>query len=243
LYAADDFYHILKEGEVPEANDTTKPFILLGNKATKLDPETQTLVLSNGQIVTYDKLLLATGGIPKELPSMKKLSPELKKHVTTYRKVLLSLSFAFLCKLFFFSIQVDDFKELDKIANSSETIAIVGGGFLGSELACALARRTQTASKLHVTQIFPEEGNMGLVFPKYLSNWTTAKLRQEGVEVLAKTGVRSFHEVKNATTGKTQVLLKLDNDTEKIVDHVVVSVGLDPNVELAKYGRDVQLIL
>ena len=28
-----------------------------------------------------------------------------------------------------------------------------------------------------MTQIFPEAGNMGRVLPEYLSNWTTAKVR------------------------------------------------------------------
>ena len=54
-------------------------------------------------------------------------------------------------------------------------MAIVGGGFLGSELACALAH----ASKKYggkVMQIFPESGNLHKVLPEYLSEWTTKKI-------------------------------------------------------------------
>lgn len=36
---------------------------------------------------------------------------------------------------------VEDFKKLDKIAKNGAHIAVVGGGFLGSELAVALAKR------------------------------------------------------------------------------------------------------
>jgi apoptosis-inducing factor 1 len=58
-----------------------------------------------------------------------------------------------------------------------EKVAIIGGGFLGSELAYSLAHRGKDRN-VGVWQIFPEEGNMALVFPKYLSTWTTHKLRQ-----------------------------------------------------------------
>jgi len=36
---------------------------------------------------------------------------------------------------------VDDFRSLEEVACKSKSIAIVGGGFLGSELACALGRK------------------------------------------------------------------------------------------------------
>ena len=54
----------------------------------------------------------------------------------------------------------------------NKTIAIVGGGFLGSELAVALAKKgiqlELTAAKTNgnkIIQVFPEDGNMALVFP------------------------------------------------------------------------------
>lgn len=44
--------------------------------------------------------------------------------------------FFFFNKYFF---KIDDFRKLHDIAKQGKTIAVVGGGFLGSELACALA--------------------------------------------------------------------------------------------------------
>ena len=41
--------------------------------------------------------------------------------------------------------QVEDFKALDMVSRSVKSITIVGGGFLGSELACALGRRCKTS--------------------------------------------------------------------------------------------------
>ena len=40
-------------------------------------------------------------------------------------------------------VQIPDYLKLDKLASSVESILIVGGGFLGSELAVGLASRGQ----------------------------------------------------------------------------------------------------
>lgn len=40
-----------------------------------------------------------------------------------------------------FPLQIDDFRSLEKISRDVKSITIIGGGFLGSELACALGRK------------------------------------------------------------------------------------------------------
>ena len=44
-------------------------------------------------------------------------------------------------------LQIDDFKRLDEVTQNVKSVAIVGGGFLGSELACALGKKGQVDSK------------------------------------------------------------------------------------------------
>ena len=64
---------------------------------------------------------------------------------------------------------------MNQLVKEGKSVAIVGGGFLGSELACALGH----ASKKNggkVFQIFPESGNLHRVLPEYLSEWTTKKI-------------------------------------------------------------------
>jgi programmed cell death 8 (apoptosis-inducing factor) len=58
--------------------------------------------------------------------------------------------------------RLDDYFRLADIAKKSESIAIIGGGFLGSELACAMSAWSPQP-KLEVIQIFPENGNMSKV--------------------------------------------------------------------------------
>lgn len=38
-------------------------------------------------------------------------------------------------------LQVEDFRQLDAATQNAKSVAIIGGGFLGSELACALGKR------------------------------------------------------------------------------------------------------
>ena len=51
---------------------------------------------------------------------------------------------------------------------------------------CTLSFTCLIAGKergLKVVQLFPEEGNLGLVLPKDLAKWTMGKVRKEGIEV------------------------------------------------------------
>ncbi|KAI0240965.1 Apoptosis-inducing factor 1, mitochondrial [Lamellibrachia satsuma] len=78
--------------------------------------------------------------------------------------------------------------------------------------------------------MFPEKGNMGQVLPEYLSKWSTEKVKKEGVEVIPEsslTGCR-FDRSKN------KIILTINGSKELLVDHIVVAVGLQPNVELSE---------
>lgn len=69
---------------------------------------------------------------------------------------------------------------------------------------------------------------MGKVLPEFLSKWTTERVREEGVNVLNGTQITGVETVGN------QLRLKLIDGVNVICDHVVVAVGSEPNVELAK---------
>lgn len=62
------------------------------------------------------------GAKPKNLEIFKDATPELQKKVTVFRDVF-------------------DFQLLNDICKKDARIAIIGGGFLGSELACAIGRK------------------------------------------------------------------------------------------------------
>ncbi|KAG0223950.1 Apoptosis-inducing factor 1, mitochondrial [Actinomortierella wolfii] len=181
--------------------------LLTGRTVSDLNVAEQTITLDTGKVIKYGKVLLATGGVPKTLPVLEGADAD---KVTTFRTV-------------------NDFKKLHQLVKSNDKkIVIVGGGFLGSELAVALAHYGKEHNTT-VTQVFPEDGSMGLVFPRYLSKWTTSQVEQEGVVVKPKSRIAS-----SKATEDNKVELTLENGEKIVADHVVVAVGITPNVELAK---------
>ncbi|XP_071613901.1 apoptosis-inducing factor 1, mitochondrial isoform X2 [Heliangelus exortis] len=182
--------------------------VLCGKKVVHMDVRGNTVKLNDGTQISYDKCLIATGGTPRNLPAIERAGKDVQKRLTLFRKI-------------------EDFKKLEKISREVKSITIIGGGFLGSELACALGRRARTRG-LEVIQLFPENGNMGRVLPEYLSNWTTEKVRREGVNVMPNAVVKSV------SVSGNRLVIKLKDGRKVETDHIVAAVGLEPNVELAK---------
>ncbi|XP_031428480.1 apoptosis-inducing factor 1, mitochondrial isoform X2 [Clupea harengus] len=182
--------------------------VLTGKKVVHMDVRGNKVRLEDGTEISYDKCLIATGGIPRNLQVIERGGDELMKRTTLFRKV-------------------EDFRSLGKVSKEVKSITIIGGGFLGSELACALGRRSADLD-LEVIQMFPEKGNMGKVLPEYLSNWTTEKVKTEGVKVVTDA------LVKNVSLKDGKVEIKLKDGRTVQTDHIVAAVGLEPSVELAK---------
>eukprot|EP00698_Gefionella_okellyi_P023076 TRINITY_DN7760_c0_g1_i1.p1 TRINITY_DN7760_c0_g1~~TRINITY_DN7760_c0_g1_i1.p1 ORF type:complete len:583 (+),score=125.38 TRINITY_DN7760_c0_g1_i1:79-1827(+) len=176
--------------------------VLLNTQAQALNADTKTLTLSDGNTIKYGKLLLATGGRPRHLNVP--IAPAARAHLQTYRTV-------------------SDFQKLEAVVRAGGSVAIVGGGFLGSELSSALAKRG-----CKVIQVFREGGVLHKYLPRYLSDYTTQQLRASGADLRPYTNVKRIEE----QDGK--VVLVMDNNTRVMADHVVVSIGIDPNVQLAQ---------
>ncbi|KAK7805911.1 hypothetical protein U0070_007348 [Myodes glareolus] len=184
--------------------------VLTGKKVVQLDVRGNMVKLNDGSKITFEKCLIATGGTPRSLSAIDRAGAEVKSRTTLFRKI-------------------GDFRALEKISREVKSITVIGGGFLGSELACALGRKSQT-SGIEVIQLFPEKGNMGKILPEYLSNWTMEKVKREGVKVMPNAIVQSV----GVSGGK--LLIKLKDGRKVETDHIVTAVGLEPNVELAKTG-------
>lgn len=117
-YEPDDFYiHPSKLDDEPNGGVA----IVRGYAVKKLDVEKRVAILSDGTEIKYEKCLIATGSSPKTLPVFEEASSQVKERVTLFKTI-------------------DDYGSLKRYVDQSKSIAVIGGGFLGSELACALAK-------------------------------------------------------------------------------------------------------
>ncbi|VDK83373.1 unnamed protein product [Onchocerca ochengi] len=183
--------------------------LISGHRVVKLDLATQTAYLDDGRSLKYQKCLIATGrrGQPKSLPVIEDADEEVKRRVTLFRTI-------------------DDFRKLDEVARKSESITIIGGSFLGSELANSLNRRFGKQG-LQIRQA--KKGNVAEILPQFLSKYATSELRKSGVNVMSE------KELKRVTVDENGKL-RLQLATGEIIstDHIIVAVGISANTDLAK---------
>ena len=126
----------------------------LGRTIVSLDLDTRTATDERGDTYGYDRVLLATGGRPRHLTG----APEGVVHYRT----------------------LADYHGLRAAAGEGTRVAVIGGGFIGSELAAALA-----SNGCAVTIIFPEEAIGTRLFPRDLALSLNDYYRGKGVEVVA----------------------------------------------------------
>ena len=110
----DDEFNFCQPGELMHY-ENSKVALATNCKVSHIQPEDDTIVLEDGRSVKFGKCLVATGGVPRRMEELENVNQE---NVTYYRKL-------------------NDFKKLEQRTREElegKTVAIVGGGFLGSEL-------------------------------------------------------------------------------------------------------------
>src|SRR5881296_416517 len=177
--------------------DTIGVDLRLGRRATAVNPKQRTVTDDRGNTSTYEKLLLATGGTPRRL--------QLQTGQVIYYRTF------------------DDYARLRGLANEKLCFAVLGGGFIGSEIAAALRIVGRD-----VTMIVPEEGIGARVFPADLSKFLVDYYREQGVDVRTGEGLADLQQ----SAGK--VVVRTTHGKELPVDVVVAGLGIQPNVELAE---------
>jgi 3-phenylpropionate/trans-cinnamate dioxygenase ferredoxin reductase subunit len=169
----------------------------LARRVTNLDPTKRYIRDEKGDEYTYDKLLLATGGSPIRLPFG-------DDNIIYYR-------------------DVQDYQRLRALTERGERFLVIGGGFIGSELAAAL---TMIGKK--VVMVFPEESIGANIYPPDLSGFLNDYYREKGVEIVSDDLVASFEQTGDRSTVRTRGGRAFE------VDGVIAGIGIRPNLELAR---------
>jgi len=160
-------------------------------------PTQKRVVDDEEKVFTYEKLLLATGGKPRRLP--------FGDGQIIYFRTL------------------PDYRRLRALTETGRRFAVIGGGFIGSEIAAALALNGK-----EVVMIFPGKDIGDRLFPRALAEFVSNFYRNKGVELLAGEKIIGLEARGN------ERVLKTSTDRETVADCVVAGVGIEPNVELAQ---------
>lgn len=168
-----------------------------GRSIVALDAQGRTATADNGETYEYGKLLLATGGTPRRLPFG-------EEKIIYYR-------------------DFNSYRRLRELTENHDRFAVIGGGFIGSELAAALAMNDK-----EVTMLFPESGIGARLFPEELAHYLNEYYARQGVEVLKG---ESVVDVQGEGTALTVVT---DQGRRIEANGVVAGIGITPNVALAE---------
>jgi len=169
----------------------------LGGRVVGIDLRTRTVTDDRGAAYGFKKLLLATGGAPRRLP--------LQSDQVIYFRTL------------------DDYRRLRGLAAQRLRFAVIGGGFIGSEVAAALRMQDR-----EVTMLVPEAGLGARVFPPALSRFLGDYYRTKGVEMRTGEGMAGL----GRQGGKC--VIRTTTRQELVADVVVAGLGIQPSVELAE---------
>jgi 3-phenylpropionate/trans-cinnamate dioxygenase ferredoxin reductase component len=173
--------------------------LVLGTRIASLDVETSSGVDADGETYRFEKVLLATGGTPRRLGSGG------GEQVVYFRSL-------------------DDFRHLHGAAGDGVRCVVVGGGFIGSEIAAALS-----GAGCDVTMVFPEDGIGARLFPAGLSDFVNDYYRGKGVEVLAG---QTVDAVESRSEDRHTVVTGSGRELEARV--VVAGLGIEPDTVLAE---------
>lgn len=141
--------------------------IRLGLEVTAIEPDSHQVRLSDGSTVAYDKLVIATGGYPRQLPVPGAAD---SRHVYYLRSM-------------------SDAVSLRDSIRPGATLAVVGGGYLGLE-AAAVAR--QLGANVTVLEGLPRL--LARVTSEPISEYFARLHREKGVDIRLEAGIESFRD-------------------------------------------------
>lgn len=164
---------------------------------TEIDPGAHVVRLADGSTVGYGTLLLATGAEPRVL------AVDPGPRVIYYRTTA-------------------DYQRLRAVATEGSHVAVVGGGYIGSEITSALVQ-----NGVQVTLVLDTEDVQEQMFPRALAATLTKAFADRGVTVV-------HGSVEGGQEDDGGVRIRLADGTSITADAAVIGVGVLPRTGLAE---------
>ncbi|MGP7960906.1 NAD(P)/FAD-dependent oxidoreductase [Sanguibacter sp. A247] len=178
----------------------TGAVVRTGRTVVAIDTGARTVTTDDDTVIGYERLIIATGGTPRTL------TPAPVPGVLTFRSLA-------------------DYRRVRAVADAGQHVVLVGGGFIGLELACSLAD-----SPAQVTLVISQERPGAQIVPDLLARRLEDGLRSRGVDVIA-------HRRAVTTEAGAQdagPVLVLDDAAWVESDVIVVGLGVTPTDGVAR---------
>ncbi|NOR03920.1 FAD-dependent oxidoreductase [Mycolicibacterium fortuitum] len=173
----------------------------LGTEVTAVNAAAHTLSLPDGTTVGYDKLLLATGSASRRPPI-----PGSDAAGVHYLRT------------------IDDAATLSAALNPGATLAIVGAGWIGMEVAAGARGRDVNVTVVEAAHL-PLQAALGAEVGEVFAQLH----REHGVDLRLDQSVEEITTDNGTATG-----LRLTDGSTVAADAVLIAVGAAPNIELAE---------
>ncbi len=172
----------------------------LERRVVQLDLSNRVAKLDNNEKVKFKKILISTGGTPKKL----------------------RIEGSHLNGIYYFR-NLDDAERIKSKLTSVEEVIVIGGGFIGCELASVL-----NVKGIKVTIVEMLDNLLGSVLDREMATWITKYFLDRGINLKLNTKISKF-------VGKDNVI-GIETDKGEMIkgDMVIVAVGISPNDSLAK---------
>jgi 3-phenylpropionate/trans-cinnamate dioxygenase ferredoxin reductase component len=171
------------------------------SEAVAIDPSAHTVALSDDTTVNYDKLLLATGSRSRWLTI-----PGADSTGVHYLR------------------KYDDAVNLDTSLKEGTSLAVIGAGWIGLEVAASARERGVDVTVVETAKV-PLSAAVGEEVGKVFAQLH----RDHGVDLRLETEVKEITTEEGKATG-----LKLGDGSTVTADRVLIAVGAQPNIELAE---------
>jgi 3-phenylpropionate/trans-cinnamate dioxygenase ferredoxin reductase subunit len=170
-----------------------------GASAVTIDRAARRVTLADGRTLPYDKLLLAVGAVPRKLPlpGAGSRCAYLRTH--------------------------DDAVRIRGALKAGSHIAILGGGFIGLEIAASARKR---GASVTVIEALPRILTRGV--PEAIAHIFDARHRREGVTLACGKAVLALHETASS------IEIALADGSTVVADLLVIGIGAVPVLDLAQ---------
>ncbi len=169
----------------------------LGRTIKSLDLARKQATDDQGTVYSFEKLLFATGGEPRVL----KFGGD---KIIYYRTV-------------------GDYRRLRALTEHGKRFIVIGGGFIGSEIAASLAMNEKK-----VTMLFPGPSIGNRIYPRALSQFLNSYYQEKGVTVAPEETATALEE------RNSEIVIKTKSGREFSADGVIAGLGIEPNIDLAR---------